>query len=89
MKNKILLYLSVILVFIWMGVIFMFSQTPSDKSNNGSMKISRFIVEKIYSNKSIQEKNRLTKKLNKPLRKFAHATVYFILCGIYKNKTNN
>ena len=80
MKNKILLYLSVILVFIWMGVIFMFSQTPSDKSNNGSMKISRFIVEKIYSNKSIQEKNRLTKKFNKPLRKFAHATVYFILC---------
>ena len=80
MKNKILLYLSVILVFIWMGVIFMFSQTPSDKSNNGSMKISRFIVEKVYSNKSIQEKNRLTKKFNKPLRKVAHATVYFILC---------
>ena len=79
MKNKILLYLSVLLVIIWMGVIFMFSATPSDKSNEGSMEISRFIVEKIYSNKSNLEKKRISKKLNKPLRKLAHGSVYLIL----------
>lgn len=80
MKKKILLYLSVILVIIWMGVIFMFSETPSDKSNEGSMQISRFIVEKIYSSKKAIEKEKIAKKFNKPLRKFAHASVYFMLC---------
>lgn len=79
MKNKLLLYLSVILVIIWMGVIFMFSETPSDKSNEGSLKISRYIVEKIYSDKSIIEKEKLAKKFNKPIRKVAHGSVYFLL----------
>ena len=79
MKNKLLLYLSVVLVVIWMGVIFMFSDTPSDKSNAGSLKISRYIVEKIYSGKNIEEKEELARKLNKPLRKFAHDFVYFML----------
>ena len=79
MKNKILLYLSVVLVIIWMGIIFMFSDTPSDKSNEGSLKISRYIVEKIYSDKSIIEKEKLAKKFNKPIRKVAHGSVYFLL----------
>ena len=79
MKNKILLCLSALLVIIWMGVIFMFSETPSDKSNAGSLKISRFIVEKIYCDKSTVEKEKLAKKFNKPLRKVAHGSVYLIL----------
>ena len=79
MKNKMLLYLSVVLVIIWMGVIFMFSDTPSDKSNEGSLKISRYIVKKIYSDKSIIEKEKLAKKFNKPIRKVAHGSVYFLL----------
>lgn len=79
MKNKIILILSIILILIWMGVIFMFSATPSDKSNEGSMKISRFIVEIIYSNKKNIEKERIAKKINKPVRKFAHGSVYLIL----------
>ena len=84
MKNKIIFLLSILLVFIWMGVIFMFSATPSDRSNEGSMKISRFIVEKIYSNKGSLEKEKISKKLNKPLRKFAHASVYLML-AIFAN----
>lgn len=79
MKREIVFYLSIILVIIWLGVIFMFSETPSDKSNDFSMEISRFIVEKIYSNKSSLEKERIAKKFNKPLRKFAHAFVYLLL----------
>ena len=79
MKNKILLCLSALLVIIWMGVIFMFSETPSDKSNAGSLKISRFIVEKIYCDKNTVEKEKLAKKFNKPLRKVAHGSVYLIL----------
>ena len=37
------------------------------------------IVEKIYSDKSIIEKEKLAKKFNKPIRKVAHGSVYFLL----------
>ena len=79
MKGKILLCLSVILVILWMGVIFLFSAAPSDKSNAGSKRIARFIVEKIHGDKSDAEKYNLTIKYNKVVRKIAHASVYFIL----------
>lgn len=94
MKNKLLLYLSVILVIIWMIVIFLFSSAPSDISNNNSTKISRYIVEKIYKNKSEKEIEKLALKVNKPLRKIAHASVYLflsvfvnsVICIYRKNK---
>ena len=79
MKKKILLYLSIVLVIIWMGVIFLFSETPSDKSNSSSLKISRFIVEKVYSSKKAIEKEKIAKRFNKPLRKGAHFFIYFML----------
>ena len=78
----------VILVFIWMLVIFNFSNMNTKKSNGKSKKIIYNSVNTCLKvtnkinltnvNTSIKA-NELTNKLNLPLRKCAHATVYFVL----------
>lgn len=94
MNNKLLLYLSIILVIIWMIIIYGFSDTSADKSNNESKSIVRYIVSVLNKDLSDIEKEKIVKKYNKPLRKVAHASVYFVLacfvnsvvCVFKKNK---
>ncbi len=94
MKNKFLLIMTILFTFIWMGVIFSFSNASSDVSNNGSKTIIRYIVKKIYKEKSDSDIEKIVVKINKPFRKFAHASVYLVLanfvnsvlCVFIKNK---
>ena len=81
MKNKILFYLSVLLVLIWMVIIYSFSETPSKKSNDGSKGILREVISFVCPDKTDSEVEILTIKFNKPFRKFAHASVYFVLAN--------
>ncbi len=82
MKNKLLVIISIIITILWMLIIYNFSQTSSMDSNNGSKKIIRNIVEKFVDDDKNVEK--LVVKINKPFRKFAHASVYFVL-GLFVN----
>jgi len=81
MKNKILLYLSILLVLVWMVIIYFFSATSADKSNDGSKGILREVISFIYPDKSDEEIEIYVTKLNKPFRKLAHASVYFVLAN--------
>lgn len=81
MKSKILFCLSILFVIFWMIVIFFFSEAPSEKSNSGSKTIIRNTLNFIYPDKDDKEIERIVIKLNKPVRKCAHATVYFILAN--------
>lgn len=75
-----------LLVFLWMGVIFFFSSMSYHRSNEQSQKVINKLVEttikvskddknKVSSNK-IKE---IVSFLNKPIRKCAHASVFFVL----------
>ena len=76
MKNKLLI-LSIFITALWMVIIFCFSSAPSYESNSGSKRIIRFVVEKFTNNE--KEVDRLVIKINKPFRKCAHGSVYFVL----------
>lgn len=81
-KNKIIV--SWLLVFIWMGIIFYFSNMNTLESNNKSKKIIDKVVTTTIdttnnTNITTKEKQNLINMLNKPLRKCAHACVYLIL----------
>lgn len=81
-------YILCIMVFIWMIVIYGFSNMNTNESN-GKSKMVIYNVSKLcidITNKvnitNVDSKVsalNLTNKLNIPLRKVAHATVYFIL----------
>lgn len=81
MKTKKIIYL--ILIVLCMTSIYLFSNKNSTSSNNTSKKVVNSIVT-IYeniTNKKIN-KNQIINKLNYPIRKLAHYSVYFIL-GIF------
>ena len=82
MHNTKLVVIFAILTVIWMGVIYAFSATPAEKSSSESKQIIRNVVEKVNSNSDNNEK--IVNKLNQPLRKVLHGTVYFVLaCFIF------
>ena len=75
--------ISIILVFLWMIVIFMFSNQPSDTSSKYSNGFTRNLVVFInkLQNKTLSEKE-LNLKIDKyhiVIRKLAHLTEYLIL----------
>ena len=86
-KRKLII--SWLLVIIWMGVIFYLSNMNTTESNTKSKNTITEVIEKTVSttnkagitNKHPSEKKKqlVTELLNKPLRKGAHASVYFIL----------
>ena len=79
MKKIILLFL----IVIWMFIIFMFSNEPAVESTNSSGGIIDVVIdfyEKISSkNLSVEKKQLLSEKLQFPIRKSAHLTIYLIL----------
>ena len=86
--NKKLIFI-ILLIIIWCAVIFTFSAMPSEESNSKSKGTIDIFTEKTLkiTNKagitdkhpSNQKMNNFIEKLNKPLRKCAHASVYFVL----------
>ena len=81
-KNKLLIIISIIITILWMLIIYNFSETSSVDSNNSSKAIIRNIVEKFVHDE--KEVSKLVIKINKPFRKCAHASVYFVL-GLFVN----
>ena len=87
--SKIRIILSWIIVIIWMGIIFYLSNMNTNESNFKSKNTITEVIEKTVdtTNKvgitdkhpSEQKKRLVTDILNKPLRKAAHASVYFVL----------
>ncbi len=78
-----------ILIILWLITIFIFSNMPSKESNEKSKDTIETTLEKsvkITNQAGITDKHpsksrikKIVKTLNKPLRKCAHATVYFVL----------
>ncbi len=79
----------IILIIIWCAVIFTLSSMPSDESNEKSKGTINEAIEKtleVTNGAKITDKhpserkmNSVIDKLNKPLRKCMHASVYFML----------
>ena len=85
-KFKVITWLAI--AIIWMGVIFNFSSMDTNESNGKSVKTIDTILEKTFeiTNKvKITDTDshslaiELSQKLNRPLRKVAHASIYFVL----------
>ena len=77
--NKIKL----VLIIVWMIVIFMFSNQPSDESGNLSNGFINNTIVKVYElfngDISIEKREEILNKYSYPVRKIAHFSVYFIL----------
>ena len=75
--------IKLILIIIWMIVIFMFSNQPSDESSNLSNNFINNTIVKVYElthgEISIEKREEILNKYSYPVRKLAHFTVYFIL----------
>lgn len=94
-KKTIKIILSWFLVLIWMLVIFNYSNMNSKESNTKSKDAINKVIETTIetSNKvsntekkiTIDEKQKIINKLNKPLRKCVHFTVYLILAILIAN----
>ena len=78
MNNKIKILISVVLVALWACVIFVFSNTPAETSDDQSKGIVYMIAQEL----NIELTSDTVDALNVLLRKFAHASVYFILAII-------
>lgn len=82
-------YILAIIAILWALLIFYASNKDSKISNRDSMQVIRAVVEKtaLVTNKlkithidtSSENINRIVIKLNMPVRKLAHFTIYFIL----------
>ena len=92
MKKKSIIYL--VLVLLWCGVIFSFSDAPSKESNKTSKKLIETSAmetlkktnEMNLTNIDIKDKkvrDNIVNKLNVPVRKIAHATIYFVLAILF------
>lgn len=78
LNNKIKIIISVVLVVLWACVIFVFSNTPAETSDNQS----KGIVFMISQCLNIELSDDTVDTLNVLLRKCAHATVYLVLAII-------
>lgn len=69
-----------ILIVIWMGSIFIFSNQRGEKSSNTSGGTINFILKKLPFVKDLNEQDfsDLAEKLQLPVRKLAHFTMYAI-----------
>lgn len=87
---KLKIFISWTLVILWMIVIFLFSNMPYKASNDQSQKVINKLVETTIKaskdNKKTISKNNIkeiVRFLNKPLRKCAHASVFFVLAILF------
>lgn len=87
-KNLIITFL-LLFVLLWMGTIFYLSSMNTNESNGRSKVIVSDIVEIVgkitHHDYTLKEKEVLVEKFNKPIRKCAHASVYFVLSILVLN----
>ena len=87
-KNLIITFL-LFFVLLWMGTIFYLSSMNTNESNGRSKVIVSDIVEIVgkitHREYNLKEKEALVEKFNKPIRKCAHASVYFVLSILVLN----
>ena len=81
-KTKLIICL--LLITVWMGIIFLFSNMDSNSSNDKSKGVIDQTIELLQETGIIDdltetEKKELVNKLNMPLRKCMHVSVYFVL----------
>lgn len=89
MNKKRMIVIAWFLVVLWMGVIFSFSNMNTNESNVKSKKTIEKVVDTTINTtnkiKGFDESvkhdkmENIVEKLNKPLRKCMHASVYFLL----------
>lgn len=92
-NNTFKIIFSWILVLIWMLVIFSFSNMNAIESNNKSKNTINTLIDiterldsnEINNNTQKENKQQLIDYLNYPLRKYAHAIIYFILSLLILN----
>mgnify|MGYP004691719423 FL=1 len=78
MSRKLIIY--IILSITCMGIIFYFSSRNTIESNSTSKNLIRNVIDKYESitGKNINKESLVT-KLNYPVRKLAHFSIYFLL----------
>ena len=69
--------IKIILIIVWMGIIFGFSNQKGTKSSNTSRKVTVTIVQAV-SDKTIEENEPVIEKTEKIIRKLAHYTIYTV-----------
>lgn len=90
MNKKLLAIISMVIITLaWLFTIFNFSAMTSESSNSKSTGLSEKLIVKVLDatneagiTDSHPDEQKLTKAanlINKPIRKVAHATVYFVL----------
>ncbi len=94
-KEKFKIIISYLLVFLWMIVIFLFSNVDSYNSNNASKGTIDKVIDKVDEgvvdagirdhHVSNEHKIALVNFLNFPLRKVMHFSEYLILCILLIN----
>jgi len=82
--KKIKIIINIILIILWMITIFILSSDNADQSKEKSNRIAISVAEKVYKNDK-EKSEKLSKDLDHPIRKIAHATVYFILSILVTN----
>lgn len=80
LKKKKQIFLDIIVILCWMGIVFTFSSQVGKVSTNLSGSISEKIVEFVHRGEELtkKEKTALVKKYNHVIRKMAHYTIYLI-----------
>ena len=89
MNKTLKIILSWFLVLSWMGVIYYLSDMSGDESTNKSEGAINLVIKKTLettneigitkTNPNSQKVTVITDKLNYPMRKLMHASVYFVL----------
>ncbi|MBR5922563.1 MAG: VanZ family protein [Clostridia bacterium] len=82
MKTKIIRYVSLCLVLVWMGVIFAFSAQEDKKSSEVSRGVVVRVAEVTYPHYDRLDEAAKTKVVDKyyiPVRKAAHFSEFFVL----------
>lgn len=72
--------ISIMVVLIWMGIVFSFSNQQGESSSSTSRKVSQIIVNiiNIQGNYTELEKEEMVKQIEPIIRKLAHYTIYAI-----------
>lgn len=86
----------IILIICWMATIFIFSNQASEKSSKTSARTIKVIINKLPNTKNMSDTQKadLVEKLQTPIRKLAHFSIYAIggilTCALlYKYKISN
>ena len=92
MTNKMLnlllvksLFLSWLLVLIWMAFIFYLSSQPAPTSNSLSKKVAKTVIESVDKVRRQDAKAYSLSKVNNITRDYAHGGVFLVLCILVIN----